>query len=42
MQALVSALAAMLGIVPYFAAALVLFFLGKFLFDLSTPGIKDD
>ncbi len=42
MQALISALAAMLGIVPYFAAALILFFLGKFLFDLSTPGIKDD
>ena len=42
MQALISALAAMLGIVPYFAAALVLFFLGKFLFDLSTPGINDD
>jgi uncharacterized membrane protein YjfL (UPF0719 family) len=42
MAALVSALAAMLGIVPYFAAALVLFFLGKFLFDLSTPRIKDD
>ncbi|MGA2548150.1 MAG: DUF350 domain-containing protein [Rectinemataceae bacterium] len=42
MNALVSALAAMLGIVPYFAAALVLFFLGKFLFDLSTPHIKDD
>jgi uncharacterized membrane protein YjfL (UPF0719 family) len=42
MNALVSALAAMLGIVPYFAAALVLFFLGKFLFDLSTPHIRDD
>jgi uncharacterized membrane protein YjfL (UPF0719 family) len=42
MNALVSALAAMLGIVPYFAAALILFFLGKFLFDLSTPHIKDD
>lgn len=42
MTALVSAFAAMLGIVPYFAAALVLFFLGKFLFDLSTPRIKDD
>jgi len=42
MTALVSALAAMLGIVPYFVAALALFFLGKFLFDLSTPGIKDD
>ena len=42
MTALVSALAAMLGIVPYFAAALALFFLGKFLFDVSTPGIKDD
>ena len=42
MQSLISALAAMLGIVPYFAAALVLFFLGKFLFDLSTPRIKDD
>jgi uncharacterized membrane protein YjfL (UPF0719 family) len=39
---MVSAFAAMLGIVPYFAAALVLFFLGKFLFDLSTPGIRDD
>jgi len=42
MTAFVSALAAMLGIVPYFVAALLLFFLGKFLFDLSTPGIKDD
>lgn len=42
MTALVSALAAMLGIVPYFVAALVLFFLGKFLFDVSTPRIKDD
>jgi uncharacterized membrane protein YjfL (UPF0719 family) len=42
MTALVSALAAMLGIVPYFVAALILFFLGKFLFDLSTPNIKDD
>jgi uncharacterized membrane protein YjfL (UPF0719 family) len=42
MTALVSALAAMLGIVPYFVAALALFFLGKFLFDLSTPRIKDD
>lgn len=42
MSAFVSALAAMLGIVPYFVAALVLFFLGKFLFDVSTPRIKDD
>ena len=42
MTALVSALAAMLAIVPYFVAALLLFFLGKFLFDISTPGIKDD
>jgi uncharacterized membrane protein YjfL (UPF0719 family) len=42
MTALSSALAAMLGIVPYFVAALVLFFLGKFLFDVSTPRIKDD
>jgi len=42
MTAFVSALAAMLGIVPYFAAALVLFFLGKFLFDISTPRIADD
>ena len=42
MTALISALAAMLGIVPYFVAALVLFFLGKFLFDVSTPRIKDD
>jgi uncharacterized membrane protein YjfL (UPF0719 family) len=42
MTALVSALAAMLGIVPYFIVALALFYLGKFLFDLSTPHIKDD
>jgi uncharacterized membrane protein YjfL (UPF0719 family) len=42
MSLLASSLAAMLGIVPYFAAALLLFFLGKLLFDLSTPGIKDD
>jgi uncharacterized membrane protein YjfL (UPF0719 family) len=42
MNAMVSALAAMLGIVPYFVAALALFFLGKFLFDVSTPGIQDD
>ena len=42
MTSLLTALAAMLGIVPYFAAALLLFFLGKFLFDLSTPRIKDD
>jgi uncharacterized membrane protein YjfL (UPF0719 family) len=42
MSVLASSFAAMLGIVPYFAAALVLFFLGKFLFDASTPGIKDD
>lgn len=42
MTALSSALAAMLGIVPYFVAALALFFLGKFLFDVSTPRIKDD
>jgi uncharacterized membrane protein YjfL (UPF0719 family) len=42
MASMVSAFAAMLGIVPYFAAALILFFLGKYLFDLSTPGIKDD
>jgi uncharacterized membrane protein YjfL (UPF0719 family) len=42
MTVLASSLAAMLGIVPYFAAALALFFLGKVLFDLSTPGIKDD
>jgi uncharacterized membrane protein YjfL (UPF0719 family) len=42
MASMVSAFAAMLGIVPYFAAALALFFLGKFVFDLSTPGIKDD
>jgi uncharacterized membrane protein YjfL (UPF0719 family) len=42
MNAFASALAAMLGILPYFAAALVLFFLGKFLFDLSTPHIRDD
>jgi uncharacterized membrane protein YjfL (UPF0719 family) len=42
MTAFTTALAAMLGIVPYFAAALVLFFLGKLLFDLSTPRIADD
>jgi Predicted membrane protein len=42
MTAFVSSLAAMLGIVPYFVAALVLFFLGKWLFDLSTPRIADD
>jgi uncharacterized membrane protein YjfL (UPF0719 family) len=42
MTALVNALAALLGIVPYFVAALLLFFLGKLLFDLSTPHIKDD
>ena len=42
MNSMVTALAAMLGIVPYFAAALALFFLGKFLFDVSTPRIKDD
>jgi len=35
-------LSALIGIVPYFAAALVLFLAGKFLFDLSTPRIKDD
>jgi uncharacterized membrane protein YjfL (UPF0719 family) len=42
MTAVTTAFAAMLGIVPYFVAALILFFLGKFLFDISTPGIKDD
>ncbi len=42
MTSLVSALTAMLAIVPYFVAALLLFFLGKFLFDISTPGIEDD
>jgi uncharacterized membrane protein YjfL (UPF0719 family) len=42
MPVLASTLAAVVGIVPYFVAALLLFFLGKFLFDLSTPGIKDD
>jgi len=42
MTVLVSSLTAMLGIVPYFVAALALFFLGKFLFDVSTPRIKDD
>lgn len=42
MTALASSFAAILGIVPYFAAALALFFLGKFLFDLSTPRIADD
>jgi uncharacterized membrane protein YjfL (UPF0719 family) len=42
MSVFVSSLAAMLGIVPYFVAALLLFFMGKLLFDLSTPGIKDD
>jgi uncharacterized membrane protein YjfL (UPF0719 family) len=42
MTAFISALAAILGIVPYFVAALILFFLGKFVFDLSTPRIKDD
>lgn len=42
MTAFVSTLAAMLGIVPYFAAALAIFFLGKWLFDLSTPRIRDD
>jgi uncharacterized membrane protein YjfL (UPF0719 family) len=42
MTAFTSTLAAMLAIVPYFAAALVLFFLGKFIFDLSTPRIADD
>jgi uncharacterized membrane protein YjfL (UPF0719 family) len=42
MNSLLSTLAAMLGIVPYFVAALLLFFLGKVLFDISTPGIHDD
>ena len=41
MTAFVSSLTAMLGIVPYFICALALFFLGKFLFDLSTPHIAD-
>jgi uncharacterized membrane protein YjfL (UPF0719 family) len=42
MTAFVSTLAAVLGIVPYFLAALILFFLGKLVFDLSTPRIRDD
>ncbi len=42
MTSALNALNAMLALVPYFAAALLLFFAGKWLFDLSTPGIKDD
>lgn len=42
MNGMISAMTAMLGIVPYFIAALAVFLAGKFLFDLSTPRIADD
>jgi uncharacterized membrane protein YjfL (UPF0719 family) len=42
MDALLGSLAAMLALVPYLLFALVLFFLGKLVFDLTTPGIQDD
>ena len=42
MNALVLSLTAILSLFPYFLFGLVLFFLGKFLFDISTPRIEDD
>jgi uncharacterized membrane protein YjfL (UPF0719 family) len=42
MNGMISAMTAMLGIVPYFVAALAVFLVGKYLFDLSTPRIADD
>jgi len=42
MNALVLSLTAILSLFPYFLFGLVLFFLGKFLFDISTPHIEDD
>lgn len=35
-------LLAMLSLFPYLAAALVLLYLGKYVFDLTTPGIRDN
>ena len=42
MDALTIPLTAMAALFPYFLAALALLYLGKFLFDLSTPGIDDN
>jgi uncharacterized membrane protein YjfL (UPF0719 family) len=42
MPTVLDSLMAVLALFPYFLEALVLFFLGKFVFDLTTPGIRDD
>ncbi len=42
MHALVDTLVAVVTLLPYFLFALVIFFLGKFLFDWSTPQFQDD
>ncbi len=42
MNALISTLTAVITLFPYFLFALVIFFLGKFLFDWSTPQFEDD
>jgi uncharacterized membrane protein YjfL (UPF0719 family) len=42
MSALLISLTAVVSLFPYFLFGLILFFLGKFLFDISTPRIEDD
>lgn len=42
MEHLIVSLVAMLALFPYFVFALLLFILGKFLFDWSTPRIDDE
>lgn len=42
MATALDSLMAVLALFPYFLEALVILFLGKFVFDLTTPGIKDD
>ncbi|HUZ18103.1 MAG TPA: DUF350 domain-containing protein [Spirochaetia bacterium] len=42
MNALIESIKAVVDLVPYYLLGLLLFFLGKFAFDLSTPSIEDD
>ncbi len=42
MDAILVSLTAVVSLVPYFLVALAIFFLGKLVFDWSTPGIEDD
>ena len=42
MNILTASVTAVIGLFPYFLVALALFYLGKLLFDVSTPHIEDD